>query len=189
MTQTDNLVQWQIYSEKDDAIFPWFTHPFLEWLDQVDFSKARVLEFGAGRSSRWWRKRAAWVTSIDTNPEWCQTAYEECKGLDNGMFVLKEINEGDQSRVEEYVNSGDTWGSYTVVIVDAILRHECVLKALTMPRPLLLIHDNYQQDGFVCPATEEALAPFEIHNYIQENHTDNHGKKWATMWTLLEDKK
>jgi hypothetical protein len=57
-----------------------------------------------------------------------------------------------------------------------------------MKRPLLLIVDNWQQNGFECPASEEALKNFEIHNYIQENHADNHGKKWATMWTLLEDK-
>lgn len=189
MIRTDNLVQWQLYSERDDAIFPWFVHPFLEWLDAQDFSRCRVLEFGGGRSTRWWRKRAKWVTTVEANPEWEATIMSECVDVHNGTIVPLAINEGDQSRVEEYVTAGDPWGSYDVVIVDGILRHECVLKALSMKRPLLLIHDNYQQDGFVCPATEEALSDFEIHNYIQENHTDNHGKKWATAWWLLEDKK
>lgn len=189
MIQTDNLVQWQLYDEKTDAIFPWFVHPFLEWLDAQDFSKCRVLEFGSGRSTRWWRKRAAWVTSIEANEEWFKQVAEECRDLANGVIWSKNINEGDQSNAALYTDIGDRWGPYDVVVTDGILRHECVLKALSMPRPLLLIVDNWQQNGFECPASEEALSGFEIHNYIQENHTDNHGKKWATMWTLLEGRK
>lgn len=185
MIQTDNLVQWQIYDEKTDAIFPWFVHSFIEWLDKLSLSHCRVLEFGGGRSTRWWRKRCKWVTTIDTNEEWLKTVQEECKGLDNGMLVHEDINEGDQSRVQEYVNAGDPWAPYNIVVVDGILRHECVLKALSMPRPLLLIHDNWQQDGFVCPASEEVLKGFKGHVYIQEDHTDNHGRKWATAWWLL----
>src|SRR5580765_1536774 len=107
MIQTDNLVQWQKYDEKTDAVFPWFTHPFLEWLDAQDLSEARVLEFGGGRSTRWWRKRAAWVTSIEANPEWAEQVSKECAGLNNGVLWWKAINEGDQSEADLYTSIGD----------------------------------------------------------------------------------
>lgn len=188
MLKTDNLVQWQLVDEQANAVFPWFTHPCLEYLKTLDFNGKRVLEFGAGRSTRWWRTKADWVTSIDTNAEWVERVKEDCEegGLTNGIIIPKVINEGDQLRAEEYISAGDEYAPYDVVIVDGILRYECILKALEMPRPLTLIVDNFMQDWiFMCPAAVEALKGYEGRYFIQEDHTDNEGNKWQTaVWSI-----
>ena len=190
MIQINNLVEWQLYDEKTDAIFPWFTHPFLTWLDGQDLKDKLVLEFGSGRSTRWWRKRCSWVTSIEANAEWSEKVYAECGDLLNGLIICKEINEGDQSRVEEYVNAGDPFGPYDIVVVDGILRNECLQKALSMPRPLLLVADNfYQSYVWMSDAAVELMKPYPIHVFEQENHTNNDGvNKWKTVyWNLTNE--
>jgi len=188
MIQIDNLVQWQLYDAEVDAVFPWFTHPFLEWLKQQDFSDKRILEFGGGRSTRWWRKRAKWVTTIDANIEWSHKIVEDCVGLDNGVLISNQINEGDQSRAKEYINQGDEYGPYDVVVNDGILRYEVLQKALSMKRPLLLIADNWHQ-AFVwmSPPSEELMKDEKIHIFEQEDHTDNDGvNKWKTVYWELK---
>lgn len=185
----DQLVQWQIWDDQTDACFPWFTHPFLEVLKTWDLSGKRILEWGAGRSTRWWRKKAAYVVSVDTSVHWKAQVIVDCfKGnvQSKGEIICFDgMCEGDPSRADEYTEVADTYGPFDIVVIDAIHRHECLLRALALPRPLTIIHDNWQQDGFVCPASEELMAPYEIHNFIQEDHTDNHGRKWATAYWHL----
>ncbi len=187
MIQTDNLVQWQLYDPQVDAIYPWFTHPFLAWLTTQDFSNKRVLEFGGGRSTRWWRKKAKWVTTIDANVEWSHIIEKDCEGLDNGVLISRQINEGDQSRAQEYVSLGDEYGDYDVVVNDGILRYEVLQKALSMKKPLLLIADNWVQAFvWISPPSEELMKPYDINVFVQENHTDNDGvNKWKTVYWEL----
>jgi len=190
MLRTDNLVQWQLIADEVDAIYPWFTHKCLDVIKKWDLKDKRVLEFGGGRSTRWWRKRAAWVTTIDTNLEWIDRTIEDCAegSALNGVIIPKVINEGDQSRKEEYVNAGDEYAPYDIAVDDGILRFEVIEKALTMPRPLTLIIDNWQQAWiFMCPAAVELLKDFEQDIYIQDDHTDNDGvNKWKTAIFYLK---
>ena len=185
--RVDNLVEWQLIDESVAAVAPWFTHPFLHVLKDWDLSNKRVLEFGGGRSTRWWRTRAKWVTTIDTNVEWANEIERDCEGLNNGVLISLPINEGDQSRSLEYVNAGDAHGPYDIVIVDGILRYECLQKALSIPRPLTVIADNWQQAFvWISPPSAELMAPFEIHSFEQENHTNNDGvNKWKTVYWEL----
>ena len=188
MIQIDNLVQWQLYDAEVDAVYPWLTHPFLEWLKKQDFSNKRVLEFGGGRSTRWWRKRAKWVTTIDANVEWSHIIANDCEGLDNGVLISNQINEGDWTRADEYVNQGDEYGDYDVVVNDGILRYEVLLKALSMKRPLLLIADNWNQAFvWISPSSVELMKDEEIHVFEQTDHTDNDGiNKWKTVYWELK---
>jgi len=183
---TFDLVQWQLWDEETQSVLPWLTHPFLEVLKTWDLSEKRVLEMGGGRSSKYWRKKAKWVTTVETNKEWGESIVEECRGLTNGVVLYVNINEGDQKNAAIYTSAGDDFGPYDIIVIDGILRHNCLEKALTMKRPLIVIHDNWQQDGFLCLASEEIMIPYETHNFIQEDHTDNHGRKWATAYWELK---
>jgi hypothetical protein len=49
---------------------PWYTYPMIEYLAQLDFSDADVLEFGGGQSTMWWCERAQSVTTLESNSDW-----------------------------------------------------------------------------------------------------------------------
>src|SRR3954469_11247374 len=49
---------------------PWFTYPAIEYLNQLDLSGKRVLEFGSGFSTLYWAKRCGHVVSIESSKSW-----------------------------------------------------------------------------------------------------------------------
>lgn len=51
---------------------PWYTYPSIDFLAQLSFSDADVLEFGGGQSTLWWVERAQSVTCMESNAEWCK---------------------------------------------------------------------------------------------------------------------
>lgn len=183
------LVQWQIIDPSNNCVFPWFTHPFLEVLKTWDLKDKIVCEYGGGRSTAWLRMECDTVITIETKPDFMEAIREECREVkrSNGSVILKEINEGDREREREYVEAPNEWIAnfdFDIVIVDGIFRYECIEYAI---KQLLrcggkLIVDNWQQDGFVCPACADLVAPYEGYVYRQEDHTDHHGNPWQTAY-------
>ncbi len=186
MLDINNPVQWQVRDEEYPTLKAWFTHGMLNEISKWDLKDKNVLEYGGGWSSIFWAFHCKNVVTIETDANWINDIqmYANQHGLNNITLIHRQCNEGDQKKVDYYTEVPDGFIP-DIVIVDGVLRHECLLKALTLPRPLTIIHDNWQQDGFVCPSSEEVMKEFEIHNFIQDDHTDNHGRKWATAyWDL-----
>lgn len=183
----DELVQWQIWDTEIDACFPWFTHPFLEVIKNWNVSDKSILEWGAGRSTRWWRKKAKWVTSVDTSSAWKAQVVVDCYrgNTHNGEIILFDgFNEGSNIGMDEYLAVADS-RHFDIVIIDGIHRHGCLAKSLTLPRPLTIIHDNWQQDGFICKESEDLMKSFYGEIWIQPDHTDHHGNPWQTaFWEI-----
>lgn len=187
-----DLVQWQVMDNSIDCVYPWFTHPFLEVLKTWDLSETIVLEYGGGRSTAWWATRATSVVTVEANIDFVRSIREELmeKRLLSKAIVLSRItSEGttDPDLVRYYVNAPDTTfipNNYGIVVVDGIMRHECTMKAVEILQKTggKLIVDNWQQDGFVCPASEEFMKPFDAHLFIQEDHKDHTGRKWCTAY-------
>lgn len=184
-----DLVQWQRQGS-DGIVQPWFTHPCLDEIEKWDVKDKKILEFGAGRSTKWWRSRSKWVTSIEANPQWAMDVEHDCHGLDNGLVILKEINEGDQSRVNEYVNAGALWSPYDIIINDGILRTEVceyAIKHFSTHKGILIADNWIQSFVWMSPLAEEIMKPFRYEVYEQSDHTDNDGvNKWKTAIFYFE---
>ncbi len=188
MIDQSNLCFGQLIDHEFNILYPWYTHGALDRIKVMDFSDKKILEFGGGSSTLWWASRAKEVYTIDTNPEWTQNTIDSLNqmGLSHKATVeLRQTNEGDQSRAEAYTKIPDGFEP-DVLIVDGILRYECMQKALTLKRSLLLIVDNFMQDWiFDCPAAEELMKPYQGEIYPQPDHTDHDGKCWKTaIWFL-----
>jgi hypothetical protein len=178
--------------ESCGCVFPWFTHPFLDVLKTWDISKWNILEYGGGRSTAWWRSKTMRdVFTVESNEGYFNLIHKECqeKKLLNGVLRLSEVNEGDRIKEREYVDvfDGLLYGGpvfYDAVVVDGIFRYECMKKGIELLSKYggILIVDNWQQDGFVCPACAELVAPFQGGVYRQEDHTDHHGNPWQTAY-------
>lgn len=178
--------EWQKIDPDNGLVMPWYTHPALDEIKNWHLKDKTVLEYGAGASTIWWGDKCKSVFSIEANKEWFEKVGEAVKAS-NGFIALeyRDCNEGDQTKIDFYTQIPD-WIEPDIVVVDGILRYECILKALTLPRPLTLIVDNWQQDYvFICPAAEEVMKDYAGQLFIQPDHKNHEGRPWTTaIWHL-----
>lgn len=125
------------------AAEPWLTPEavvFLEgWLKPGD----TALEFGAGRSTRWFAKRVHSLTSVEHNPEW----YERVKEMivDEGLQNVTLLNKALAGHPSPYVAVADLFAdeSLNFVLVDGRLRDACANACLPkLKAGGLLVLDN-----------------------------------------------
>jgi hypothetical protein len=55
---------------------PWFTYGATQYLSKIVRPDYRVLEFGAGNSTRWWSSRVSEVVSVEHDPGWAASLRE-----------------------------------------------------------------------------------------------------------------
>lgn len=101
---------------------PWYTYPAIEYLQQFDFSKCDVFEYGSGNSSKFWSARARQVTSVESDPYWYKRNIREL--APNQILILR-------TEKEEYVNAIHLYDSfYDVIVIDGKYRYSCAIEAL-----------------------------------------------------------
>lgn len=173
----------------NNLVEPWLANPAMDVIKSWDLSNKLVLEWGAGLSTLWWADKCKYVYSIEAESNWFTRIVE----LKNGHQLMakaeihyRNVNEGDQTKIDFYTEV-PAWYQPDIIVVDGVLRYECILKALTLQRPLILIVDNWQQDYvFICPAAEKALEGFTGNVYVQPDHTNHEGRPWATgIWSIV----
>lgn len=190
MSDYYDLVQWQEIDPSNNLVKPWFTHPFLEELATWDLKGKYILEYGGGKSSPWWREKSWYVATVETIEHWADKIKEWCNYFEvpgNGDVMYRPVNEGERDKEEWYVKAGDTFVNYDIVVVDGIFRYECMVHAIELlkDRGGKIIVDNWDQDGFLCPACVELMATYEGHIYPQPDHTDHHGNCWKTAYFVI----
>lgn len=177
----NQLNDTQFWDEKLNICFPWYTKPCLDYLSGIDFSDKNILEFGGGYSTIWWSKKSKQVISIEANAEWYNKIKSELNDCKNVTAFLREINEGDQSRISEYTQVPEI--DFDVVIVDGILRNECLQKGIELlsKKGGILIADNWYQDYvWLSPAAIDIMKPYESKIFIQPDHKNHEGNPWKT---------
>lgn len=182
------LCDFQRFDPTNNLVEPWLTHPALDVIKSWDLADKKVLEWGSGLGTAWWADKCEYVMAIEADAKWfADVAHliSEYGLRTKTQLIYRNCNEGDQTKVDFYT---DIPAHYQpdIVVVDGILRYECILKALSLPRPLTLIVDNWQQDYvFICPAAEKALEGFTGNLYIQPDHKDHEGRPWQTgIWKI-----
>lgn len=190
MMNTSELVEWQRVDPNNGLVEPWLTHPFMEEIKKWKLGDKFILEFGGGRSTAWWRKECKWVDTIDASEEWANQSRMDCQsaGLYNGRILAKTLPDGIQNRKQEYFNliPGDKY--YDIIVNDGIWRYEVLQWALDhfKGRNGIIIADNWQQDFvWISPPSEELMKSYEIHKFVQPDHTNHEGKPWQTVfWNI-----
>ena len=182
------LSDFQRFDPTNNLVEPWLTHPAMDVIKTWDLSNKKVLEWGSGLSTIWWAEKCEQVYAIEANSKWfadVNTMLYSKNDYTNATLVYRNVNEGDQTKIDFYTEI-PAWFEPDIVVVDGVLRYECILKALTLKRPLILIVDNWQQDYvFICPAAEKALEGFTGNVYVQPDHKDHEGRPWATgIWSI-----
>lgn len=185
---TTELVEWQRIDPENGLVEPWLTWNFMEWVKKQDLSDKTIIEFGAGRSTAWWRKKAVWVDTIEANTEWALQATKDCaaNNLPNGAIYYEDISEGIPEEMVRYMNLVPNKKSYGIVIIDGIYRTEIVEWGITHLKTHgggFLFIDNLDQDFvWISPKAMELLEPYDGEVFIQPGHTNHEGKPWNTRY-------
>lgn len=106
----------------------------------------RVLEWGSGGSTIWFREFGADVTSIEHDPRWARISGARLVPPNSqGPYdrAWADRTEEDPSLVQDYVFAPRGQGKFDVVLVDGRARSQCVLVgwSLLEPHGYLFLHD------------------------------------------------
>jgi hypothetical protein len=116
---------------------PWITYPAIDLLATVDFEGRRVLEFGAGQSTLWWRSRGARVISFEDSAEWRRRVQSASPGADVRLVDQDLRDFPDHLRSERF----------DVVMIDGLRRQVAAKIAREVIAPSgCIMQDN--SEGF-----------------------------------------
>jgi len=151
------LLRRQVWIRKNPDV-PWLTRQAVEILEDRLKPTDIGLEWGSGRSTLWFVRRVAHLTSIEHNDHW----YNRIKKLlpDKGIenvdlhFAPLEAKDGTQSQYIR-VAAELPQASLDFILVDGRLRDQCTELALQLIKPggMLIIDDaaRYIQHDYCCP--------------------------------------
>lgn len=166
---------------------PWLTEPAIRLLDGWIKPDDRGFEWGSGRSTRWFAKRCAHVTSVDHHKEWYDIVTKQLKeaGLSDKVsyhWVECDLTGADEPETHPYaeVINQHADASLDWILVDALMRETCMRHAIPKLKPGgLLILDNANR--FVPNRFEDSFAT--IHSPRAEPPTPAWKKLLADLST------
>lgn len=112
----------QICVDKNGEPLPWYTYPAIEYLQQFDYSRKQIGEFGCGYSCAFWAKRAQNVKAVENDEKWFERWQRELQ-LDNLEIVLSPQDETYENSLDKVCD---------VIVIDGIRRLQCAQKALSL---------------------------------------------------------
>lgn len=154
---------------------PWYTYPAIEYLKQLDFSLARVFEWGSGGSSLFWSSRCREIISVERDREW----YERVRETAPPNLILYHVDEDP-----DYANEIKKHGQFDVIVIDGNMRRDCAENAISHWRSGgLIVLDN--SDWYTLAATflrQSGLAQVDrsgfgpINDYMWSTSVYIHGQ-------------
>ncbi|WP_294536071.1 hypothetical protein [uncultured Rhodoblastus sp.] len=130
---------------------PWLTGGAIAFLDQWLRPDDTGVEWGSGRSTLWFAKRVAHLTSIEDNRQWAKIVRNML--VENGIgdtvdYRFVAISQDVKGPSSPYVQcvANILPGSIDFCLVDGDLRDHCALAAIDLLKPSgLLIIDNAER--------------------------------------------
>lgn len=108
--------------DKNGNPLPWYTYPFLDFLEKRINNSMDVFEYGCGNSTIWYSKKVREVISVEQNEKWFNEIND--KKEKNCIILLKK----DPKEYREAIKKFDK--KFDIIVVDAIERVECVRNSL-----------------------------------------------------------
>ena len=114
--------------DRHGAPLPWYSYPAIAFLRNRRFEGRKVLEFGAGNSTLWWRARASHVVSLDADAAWLRYVKENehASGSGEVHLVHKDLHDIPSSAVAR---------KFDVIVIDGLTRQHAAVLAPDMLEP------------------------------------------------------
>jgi predicted O-methyltransferase YrrM len=112
---------------------PWIAPAAVRFLDQALPGTGVGLEWGSGRSTRWFARHLGHLTSIEDDAGWYRKVKGDIEDLDNVDLHLLDHTAGPTS---SYVRAVDRFpdGALDFVMIDGQERHACLAAAMPKVR-------------------------------------------------------
>lgn len=85
---------------------PWYTYPCIDFIEKIDFSEKKILEFGAGQSTLWWGKKSKNVLSFENDLLWFEKISSQKSSNTEILFLNSseeiEINTCNNNKIKDY---------------------------------------------------------------------------------------
>lgn len=118
---------------------PWYTYPFISFLQPRVRPHFEVFEYGSGNSTRWYAGKVKQITAVEDDAEWIKQIAPKLPS--NARVLHREL--GDQ-----YVQAAKD-GKYHIVVVDGRKRVKCAIFAVDFLTPDgVLILDNSDRSWY-----------------------------------------
>jgi len=143
---------------------PWYTYPSIDFLRVRDFSRRRVLEFGAGQSTLWWAPRVASLVSIEEDRSWAEKLRPRLPAhaeVHLASMVSAEACLADVGRILE------GRGLFDVIVIDGLYRRELVPVAVrALAEAGMIICDNSEGYGFREEFLRHAMSRVDFYGMV-----------------------
>lgn len=133
---------------------PWIAMPCIDFLDSYLRPGQKVLEWGGGGSTMYFLRRGAFLTTVESSPEWVQDLSARVEALPGDcrsrwdLRVAPAAN-NDDPRIAGYIDQVNHGGPWDVVLVDGWSRFKCLLEARSAVKTGgVLVLDNANQSQF-----------------------------------------
>jgi hypothetical protein len=179
---SDCLAPGQRRDPVTGEVQPFYTPLTLDEIQNWAVQNMTILEWGGGYSTLWWAKRCRQIFTIETSSDWCEWILARATAAD--IRNLTVMHRPMSTPIEQFTKLPPGCAP-DIVIIDGAARLECLIKSLTLPRPLTIIFDNWQQDNaFMSPEAEALMKPFVGISY-PELHPAHKKHPWQTaIWDL-----
>lgn len=109
--------------DKQGNEIPWWTYPFIDFLEERLQNEFRILEYGCGGSTIWLSQRVKEIVSIEDNEKWSEITKSKVKPAAN-IILVKDIHD-----FKSY--NAKIKGSFNIIIIDNMgNRMKCAVNSL-----------------------------------------------------------
>jgi len=103
-------------------IRPWMCYPLIDFIRDRLKTQHNVFEYGSGFSTIFFANRVNSITSVEHDSEWLDKLKNALSKYQNASVYYVE----DEKKYPESINIADANKNFDVVVVDGIMRVECV---------------------------------------------------------------
>lgn len=158
--------------EKSHPGLPWLTRDSIKIIEGLIFKSDKMIEFGSGRSTRYFSNRVNKLTSIETDIKWYEKVSNQIVVSNQVELILLETQEEFMSEINSLENH-----TIDIALIDGAYRDLCANSILNkIKNGGIIIIDNANLFLFN-PRTN---SPNSIKNH------DEMSKEWKNFYDLTK---
>ena len=143
---------------------PWYTYPCIDFIDKIDFSKKKILEFGAGQSTLWWGNKSKKVLSFENDMLWFEKINSQ-KNFNTEVVFINNKNDIETGTINN--NKIKNYCPDVIIIDGGINRYTSLKISLKyIKNDGIVIIDN--SEGYY--EKEDKFKIYPMLNYLQKKN-------------------